>query len=241
MEVLSFQISGRYAFFKNPEYNVKKQYTYEHIHKPVVLGLLGAIMGFDGRGQVNKHGGKLEYYEKLKDIKISIIPAKVKFNKHIQTYNNSTGYANNGDCYNMSREILENVKWTIVILKDSVQKDIFEELKNRLIEGRAKYPVYLGVKDCTVKIDNVKEFKVTEVLNVDDIYKIDSFYDSSIIVEEDDESFNEEKPYSYKLMLPTAIVGTLYKMSYVNFNNTMITVNCADNIYMDGDRYYYFM
>lgn len=107
MEILRFTLSGKNAFFKKPEVNSYCYYTYGNIHKVALLGLLGAVLGYGGYTQMQgfdkakkKAGlseGFPEFYERLRDLKISILPdskhKKGYIPKKMQTFNNSVGYA----------------------------------------------------------------------------------------------------------------------------------------------------
>ncbi len=122
MEAISFKLSGKTAHFKKPDVNSYAYFTYNNIHKPALLGLLGAVLGLKGYTQLfdeyqnkryeaseakGKEKKKLssqaekikqkfpEYYEKLCNLKVSIKPLSGNgyFNKKIHAFNNSVGYA----------------------------------------------------------------------------------------------------------------------------------------------------
>lgn len=122
MEAISFKLSGKTAHFKKPDVNSYAYFTYNNIHKPALLGLLGAVLGLKGYTQLYDEFERLktkaseakgkekkelsfqaenvkqrfpEYYEKLHNLKISIKPLSEKgyFNKNIHSFNNSVGYA----------------------------------------------------------------------------------------------------------------------------------------------------
>ena len=116
MKVISFELSGKTACFRKPDVNQFAYFTYNNIHKPALLGLFGAILGLAGHIQLfnenrrieeeNKsikkkadkkplNDGYPEFYEKLKDLKVSITPLAPNgyFSKKIQVFNNSVGYA----------------------------------------------------------------------------------------------------------------------------------------------------
>ena len=50
METVKFTLSGQTAFFKKPDVNEYCYFTYGHIHKVALLGILGAIVGYTGYG-----------------------------------------------------------------------------------------------------------------------------------------------------------------------------------------------
>ena len=98
MKVLKFNLSGDFAFFKNEVMNDIYD-TYPHIHKPALLGLFGAMLGYDGYAQTQKIFGKEnnsypEYYQKLKDLKVAIVPKKQSFTKILETFTNTTAMFN---------------------------------------------------------------------------------------------------------------------------------------------------
>ena len=86
MRAVSFRLSGKSACFRKPDVNLYAYFTYSNIHKIALLGLLGAIVGYGGytqlfeknrglkKGSLEYDDGYPEFYEKLKDLKISITP-----------------------------------------------------------------------------------------------------------------------------------------------------------------------
>ena len=62
MKALKFILSGKTAFFKVPMVNSVCYFTYGNIHKPALLGMFGAILGYKGYGyEITDFP---EYYEK---------------------------------------------------------------------------------------------------------------------------------------------------------------------------------
>ena len=70
MQALKFTLSGKTAFFKRPEVNTY-YFTFGNIHRVALLGIFGAILGYQG---YNNTIELPEFYQKLKDIKLSILP-----------------------------------------------------------------------------------------------------------------------------------------------------------------------
>ena len=62
METVKFTLSGQTAFFKKPDVNEYCYFTYGHIHKVALLGILGAIVGYTG------YGTKLQDVKKEKNL-----------------------------------------------------------------------------------------------------------------------------------------------------------------------------
>ena len=157
MKAIKFNLSGKFAHFKKPDVNSYAYFTYSHIHKIAVLGILGSILGLKGYNQFETKEMKYpEFYEKLKDFKISIIPKKPYFTKKIQTFNNSVGYASEEKGGNLivREQWLENVSWDILVLEN--ESNEFEELKERLFKKEFVFIPYLGKNDFPANIDNVE-------------------------------------------------------------------------------------
>ena len=96
-------------------------FTYNNIHKPALLGMLGAILGYGGYSQQKEEDTYPEYYQRLNEIKVSIVPVNNNygvFSKKIQVFNNSVGYASFEDGGNLvvREQWLENPCWYIYIL-----------------------------------------------------------------------------------------------------------------------------
>ena len=51
MKAVKFVLSGKNAFFKKPEVNTYYYFTFGQIHKVALLGMFGAILGYDGYAQ----------------------------------------------------------------------------------------------------------------------------------------------------------------------------------------------
>lgn len=224
MDALKFSLSGKTAFFKKPDVNTYYYFSYGNIHKVALLGILGAICGFSGYNtqSLDKKQVYPEFYEKLKDIKIGIVPKNDKgyIPKKIQTFNNSVGYASKEQGGNLivKEQWLENPKWDIYILMD---ENIPKDLKERLTKSKFKYIPYLGKNDHMANIDHV-EF-IENIEKVEDADKIDSLFikDDFNIKKQDKEiddllgtgDIEEEyiPIYKYEEMLPISLEETTNK------------------------------
>lgn len=200
MKAISFRLSGKTACFRKPDVNQFAYFSYNNIHKPALLGLLGSIIGLGGYTQLynenieieekNKtikkkadkkplNSGYPEFYEKLKGLKISIVPLAPHgyFSKKIQVFNNSVGYASRemGGNLIVREQWLENPAWHIMILDDGT--DEYLKLKEYLMEKKSVFIPYLGKNDHPATIDEVKEIELSEKLyDIDDEYYIDSLF-----------------------------------------------------------------
>ena len=169
MEILRFSLSGKHAFFKKPEVNSYCYFTYGNIHKVALLGIFGSILGYGGYTQMQSFvkakkqaeltSGYPEFYEKLRFLKVSILPALNCKNgiipKKIQTFNNSVGYASREQGGNLivKEQWLENPEWEICVLVDSEEA---EKLKDAICHNKCIYYPYLGKNDHPADIRNIK-------------------------------------------------------------------------------------
>ena len=78
METLKFTLAGQNAFFKKSDVNEYCYFTYGHIHKVALIGMLGAIAGYKG------YGSKYETVKKSKKsepaFRLTLIHSKQYYN-----------------------------------------------------------------------------------------------------------------------------------------------------------------
>lgn len=148
-EIISVDFFADFGFFKKPDVNDTIFLTYNFIHKPAILGILGAILGLSGH---TKEGELPEYYQELKDIKIGIQPIgksqeNGNFEKIIVKYNDSTGFSNqsdrNGATLNVKEQILVRPSYRIYFKLEKNHK-YSDELKKRLGGGKGVFVPYFG-------------------------------------------------------------------------------------------------
>ena len=140
MQALKFTLSGKTAFFKRPEVNTYYYFTFGNIHKVALLGMFGAILGYQGYNNTKELP---EFYRKLKDVKVSIIPQNKKgyFSKKIQYFNNSVGYASKEQGGNLivKEQWLEYPKWDIIVLLDNEEAKKIAFTRPRIIRSIQNY------------------------------------------------------------------------------------------------------
>lgn len=148
MDILKFTLSGKQAMFKKPDVNSVHYYTYGHIHKPALIGLFGAVLGYAGYSQMDGKDRYPEYYQRLKDLQVSISPNADKgyFAKKIVGYNNSVGYASREQGGNLivKEQWIEDPSWDIFVLLDC---DEAKKLAEYMTERKCIYIPYLGKND----------------------------------------------------------------------------------------------
>ncbi len=241
MQALKFKLSGKTAIFKRPDVNAHCLFTYSHIHKPALLGILGAICGFGGYNQQKAHNNKClaekrkedmqdypEFYEKLKDIKISVIPQEPVFVMKKQTFNNSVGYANADGNLIVIEQWLENPSWEIFILLDGT--DVTETLKNRFLSKEFVYIPYLGKND---HFANITDVEVVDLQKVQDCTRIHSMIFAKNIDKTEESDEDDDEPFKYSERLPIALdrEDNQYELEKFVFTNMDTVLNNFEQIY----------
>jgi len=173
-KLVSFIIKSEFGMFKKPDINDKIFITYNMIHKPYILGILGAIMGYEGHSQNLDKTKMPQYYENLKDIRIAISPSSANggiFKKEFIIFNNTT----NGAISNITEQTLVKPAYRIYLELDdenSEHKKLIDNLKN----NEAIYPPYMGKNEFSLwwdnfhihskfeKIENVEKFQVKSII-----------------------------------------------------------------------------
>ncbi len=243
MKAISFILSGKTAIFKKPDVNSYAYFTYNNIHKPALLGILGSIIGLGGYTQLyNKNrqievenksikkkedkkpldDGFPEFYEKLKDLKISIRPLGKNgyFSKKIQVFNNSVGYASKelGGNLIVREQWLENPSWQIIILEEDTKE--FIKLKDYFLTKKSVFIPYLGKNDHPAKIDKVKKIELS-----DKLYEEDGKYIDSLFIKEseiDGVEKDDEIPFVFQEISPVSLQEQFHFYEY----ETLCFTNC---------------
>lgn len=243
MKVLKFNLRGKTGFFKNPEVNQYFYFTYGCIHKIALLGIFGAICGYGGYNQ-QKEDEFPEFYKKLNNIKVGIVPKNNKgyINKKVQTFNNSVGYASKEEGGNLiiKEQWLEDPEWEIYL---KVGPEV-EELCDRLINQKFVYIPYLGKNDHFAEISGVE---VISKVQVTDSNKIDSlFLSKNIDLVNTSKLFDfttKEEVFKYEEMLPITLDPTTnnYELDTFIFTNSKINSRGSNSIYdCNGKTIYFF-
>lgn len=251
MKALKFTLSGNSAFFKDNVINTV-YLTYGNIHRVALLGMFGAVLGYGGYGKQNdmlkKKNKKMpdypEFYEKLKDIKISIVSNGKNgyFNKKLQTFNNSVGYASKEEGGNLivKQFWLENPSWDIYILLDCDEaKKIAEYIKNK----KAIYLPYLGSNDHLANIMDVEIINIEEKIgSEDETIEILSMVKASDISEKKKNVFSMDKNsarddiYKYSEYLPVALSKDLNQHEKEKMTITNMSVTLKKSYYKVEDK-----
>jgi CRISPR-associated protein Cas5h len=232
MKLLSFDLRADMGFFKKPDINEKIYLTYNMLHRPALLGILGAITGLKG---YEKNGTMPEYYEKLKHLKIGIEPLDSDNGNYTKTtisYNNTTGLASNEEGGNLivTEQVLLKPSFRCYVLLD-ITNDVEHTLYTRITNQEAEYLPYLGKNDFSAwwTRDSVKEYVYTQELPQT------SFVIKSIF-NKGNSTVNEEKhelmdDFDLFAMEPTNPIFFYFEKLPVGFNEELKQYQMSDFAY----------
>ncbi len=258
MKILKFTLSGRNAFFKKPDVNSILYYSYGNIHKVALLGMFGAILGYDGYNAMSYYNEKNKdeliqypkFYQKLKDLQVSIVPNNYGFfEKKVQVFNNSVGYASQEQGGNLiiKEQWLEYPSWDIYV---QIDNEVGENLADYILNRKAVYIPYLGKNDHIANIENIRLFEDNEIeildecSNIDSLFKENMFrftsYDEEDELEDDDDEKDDKNigPFKYQERLPLALEQqtNLYITQKFIFTNMKLTKNRDVQIFKVDDK-----
>ncbi len=235
--IISVDFRASFGFLKKYDINEDIYLTYNCLHKPALLGIFGAILGYDGYYQafINKQA-EPEYFEKLKSIKVGIEPinsSKGNFQKSIITYNNSVGYASKetgGNLIIKEQTLISPSYRVFLLLEDEITLNIFDFLKNK----EAIYIPYLGKNDFQLYWDEPKEYKASK-FEPNSSFSISSIFRKSDIIKnkiQDNFSFNFEKEtffYFERLPIGFSEITKNYELDEFVFSNALFNQNIRLN------------
>lgn len=162
-KLVSIDLKAQMGCLKKPDINDGIYLTFNMLHKPALLGVLGAILGLKG---YQKSGTFPEYYLRLKDLKVGIEPLnteKGNFSKTIIKYNNAVGYASqeSGGILNVTEQTLMRPEYRCYLLLDETN-NLHLQLKTLLENGQANYLPYLGKNEYSAWWDSYQTYQYDE-------------------------------------------------------------------------------
>lgn len=236
-QLLSFDIKADFGMLKKPDTNEPLYLTFNMLHKPALLGILGAIGGFPG---FSKNGELPEYYQLLKNVQVGIMPLPNKtgenhhengnFTKTIIKYNNTTGLASEetGGNLMVAEQTLIAPAFRCFVLLNSVNQDE-QLLTKNLLAYHAEYVPYLGKNECSLWWENAQEICYSEFVP-EGTFKISSLFLKSEPLKDskaEEPLFDilmessEGNTFTYFENLPIAYSGApLFQYEYGNFAYT---------------------
>ncbi|MBN1052291.1 MULTISPECIES: type I-B CRISPR-associated protein Cas5b [unclassified Clostridium] len=255
MKVLRFKLSGKTAFFKKPDVNTYLYFTYGNIHKVALLGIFGAVIGYGGYNQMKlkeelsekkkKDEVKInfpEFYEKLKSLKLSIVPNNEKgfIPKKVQCFNNSVGYASKEQGGNLivKEQWLENPSWDIYVL---IENEESQKIADNLINHKVIYAPYLGKNDHYADISNVELMDTGSILEESNINKINCIFPKEYFKvvlnyedeyeEDEDDIYEETFKYEEKLPVSLSEDTNMYKLKSFLYTNMKVCSESKCTVY----------
>lgn len=245
MKAVKFKLKGRTAFFKKPEVNTFLYFSYGNIHKIALLGILGAVLGLPGYN-FQKEKEYPDFYEELKDLKVSIVPICEKgiFTRKLQAFNNSVGYASQEEGGNLivKEQWLENPQWDIYVITEGHRYG--EEIQDRILNKRFVYVPYLGKNDHYATIENVE---IIDLEEAEDVCRVDSLFIKKHFefVEEDSFSIfdgDTEDKWKYEERLPAALEKVANQYITEAFIHTNMKVKASERtlLYKDDEKILFF-
>lgn len=181
VKLISVDLRTQFGFLKKPDTNEGIYLTYNCLHKPALLGILGAIVGLGGYAQAYSLNKDLfpDYYQKLKHLKVGIQPldsAKGNFQKTVISYNNSVGYANlDGGTLIVGEQTLLKPAYRIFLLlntKDEIEAQLYNNLKT----GDSVYIPYLGKNDFQLWWESSTEYNYVPNYKPKTSYQIETIF-----------------------------------------------------------------
>lgn len=218
MDGLAFELSGQTAFFKKPDVNEYAYFTYSHIHKVALLGILGATLGLGGylqqfdsikRDGENTNNVFPEFYSVLHALQVAIVPHGDRgyFSKKIQAFNNGVGYASHEQGGNLiiRQQWLEHPHWTIYLARGEVDAEKYQLLQNMLCQHRTIFMPYLGTNDHPAVLNSVR---VLELEPVQDPEGLDSLFSVQSAELATRGTYGEKAPFYFSEWMPVMLNQT---------------------------------
>ena len=237
MKLISFDIKADFGMLKKPDTNEPVYLTFNMLHKPALLGILGAIGGLKG---FQKNGELPEYYEKLKSIKVAIMPLPKdevrgkayhengNFTKTIIKYNNTTGLASEeagGNLMVAEQTLISPAFRCFALLDENMEEQ--KKLIENLLSYQADFIPYMGKNDCSLWWENAREIGYSDFNPKGSSFKISSLFVKSEPLKDSKEEeilydilmdSAEGNSFSYFENLPVSYLGApLYQYSYRSF------------------------
>lgn len=169
LTLVAFDVRADFGFLRKPDVNDGLSLSYNLLHRPALLGLLGAVAGlggYAGRGQ------RPEYWDKLGHLRVGVAPLayagaetttgnrprheRGSFAKTVIEYTNTVGYANADGTWILRESTLIRPAYRCFVLLNRANP-VEETLYQRLHRQEAEFLPYLGKNEFALSWDNVRE------------------------------------------------------------------------------------
>lgn len=154
MNVVVFRIKGSYANFRKV-YTTTSSNTLSFPPRTAILGIIGAILGYDNGG------GKAYHLEKLSNLETSVIVEK-KLEK-IRTPVNYI-HTKDGGRTQIILELIKNPSYLVFLQKKDF--DNWDRLVQMLENGESVFTPYLGLSEFIAKVEFVGIFEAEKEENL---------------------------------------------------------------------------
>jgi CRISPR-associated protein Cas5h len=174
--LISFDLRAGFGVFKKPDVNEGLQLTFNMLHKPALLGILGAIAGLQGYQRRSEFP---EYYQALRNLRVGIEPIdheKGNYTKTVVKYTNTVGYANADGNLIVTEQTLRSPAYRCYLLPD-LDDPIQSRLHDRILSGEAEFLPYFGKNECAAWWEPEKTLTYTfEPFSVNEEFRIRSIF-----------------------------------------------------------------
>jgi CRISPR-associated protein Cas5h len=250
-KIISVDFKADFGFFRKPDANNTVNLSYNILHKPALLGILGAILGLDGYKELGKMP---DYYNVLKDVKVGIEPLeheKGVFQKTVIKYTNTVGYANNGSNYLTEEATLIKPTFRVYVLlntENENEKTLFEYLQ----DGKAEYIPYFGKNEFSAwwEKESFKDYQFEDGKEIKGSIPIKTVFCKEEIVKHHKEdpipdifAFDkEEVPFMYFERIPKSFDTKLIQYELGDYILTTFHIKNSLNLdslyYLINENYY---
>jgi len=178
-KVLVFDVSGEYAHFR--KFNTTTSpLTYSLPSRPVLAGMLGAILGVERETAPNVFPAGVTPVNELfhpQQAQIAVrLMRPVRKSRHgynlLDTSKQGSSFFNIKNRTQIEVEFLKDVRFRIYL--QHADETIFNNLYRRITTRNHHFTPYLGVAHCTATIDFVGLFKCQKLSNLTDVVAIHS-------------------------------------------------------------------
>ncbi len=242
-QLVSIDFHADFGMLKKPDTNDPIYITFNMLHKPTLLGILGAILGLKGfeapepksKKKNTAKKGELtlaydqeeekyfiaEYYSKLCHIPIGIKPLEDEngnFSKTVIKYNNGVGYANqDGGNLIVTEQTLINPAYRCFLLLD-LSNENEQKLYNYLKNNEADFLPYLGKNEFSIWWDNWQVYDYQQFIAENKTFKIDSIFIKEVPVK-DGKTFKASfRPTGIKKFMYFETLPTHYSEQPIQYN-----------------------
>lgn len=184
-KLISIDLKADFGFFRKPDTNNTVNLSYNIIHKPAILGILGAVVGLNGYTQK----GKLPiYYEVFGDLKLGVQPLddeKGNYSKTNIKYSNTVGYANKGANFLTEEMTLINPQYRIFILLD-LTNEYHRKLLDYLSNVKSEFIPYFGKNEFSAwwEKSSCRDYKFEKKTDIIGSIKIKTVFLKNYVIKE---------------------------------------------------------